>query len=64
MTTTQKRRRVYLDDVDHFLGFGWSIDQIAKRLGVEAESVKQALRRRDKRTAEQPHPAEQQRPAA
>jgi hypothetical protein len=64
VSTQQKRRRIYLDDVDHFLGYRWSLQRIAKHLGVEVESVKQALRRREKReTSDQAHPAEQQQPA-
>jgi hypothetical protein len=56
---------VYLDDVDHFLGFGLSLETIAERLGVRVDSIQQALRRREKREAgDQTHPAEQQRAVA
>ncbi|GAA0897869.1 hypothetical protein [Pseudonocardia zijingensis] len=44
--------RVYLDDVDHLLSFGLSLEAIAERLGVKVDSIQQALRRREKREAE------------
>lgn len=65
MTAPPKRRgRVYLDDVDHLLAFGCSLDEIAKRLDVEVLSIKQALRRRAKRSAGHAQPAARQAPAA
>jgi IS30 family transposase len=65
VSTQQKRGRVYLDDVDHLLSFGLSLETIAQRLGVRVESIRQALRRREKREAsDQARPAEQQRAVA
>jgi hypothetical protein len=60
MTTPKQRRgpRIHLDDVEHFLGFGWSIERIAARLGVQVDSIQQAQRREARRQAEQSHPAQ------
>lgn len=43
------QRRVHLDDVDHFLGYGYSLDWIAARLGVQVDSIRQAQRRAARR---------------
>jgi hypothetical protein len=61
MTTTEKPRRgrVHLDDVDHFLGYGWSLERIAEKLNVRVDSIKQARRRAARRAASDQQPAKQ-----
>lgn len=38
-------KRIYMDDVEHFLAFGYSGEQIAERLGVKLGSLQHAARR-------------------
>lgn len=43
--------RIYLDDVDHLRGYGMTLEQVARRLGVETGSITQAQRRAARREA-------------
>lgn len=45
----RRRRRVYLDDYEHFRGYGMTDQAIADRLGVQLDSLQQALRRARRR---------------
>jgi hypothetical protein len=39
------------DEVEHFAGFGWDLDRIAERLGVDGGSLRTALHRKAARQA-------------
>lgn len=55
MTTVERPKgrcaRIDWDEVEHFAGFGWQVDRIAERLGMEPGSLRNALAKRRERTA-------------
>ena len=45
------RRRVHIDEVEHLTSFGLSLDAIAQRLDVEPASLREIIRRQQRKTA-------------